>query len=550
MILRQLLALVLVRRQISYNQQTAAGRVNRILTKVVTYGIRLLSIVSFLVCIVFAPNWFRGASEKAILVTWSVAIGAFLFFWLISVMENLQRKDMVSIEKILHLPVSLKSAFLLNYVSTFCATVFVLLAPTLIGLSLAMTIGRGSRISLSIAMILAFLFFVTAFTYFVQGWANDLMKNKRMRGILVAGIPFLFVLGLLIAGFMDIDIIELFSLDFGSLPAFGWIPFDIMRAEQGNWLPGILTTIALMGTGVASLYFSYKSSIRAYTGAQSKRKQRKSFLHPAATVSQLAFVKIPFVSEPASAVAYFNLRSLVRAPEALMALLPMLALLIISAPYLLQMNGFAISPLVRISIPYGIVFVTMIGFPAFLFSCFSYDRDGFRSYILSPVRRSEILLGKNIAVGLPTILSGWFLIGVAQIACPQDSYAFVATLVQVPAAWLLMCILGNFISIFFPLGLMRGSMKPVNAPIVPSLVVYLGVLVGPAILLTPMIFAAGLSMLLQWSSGASTNWLYLLLSVVQLAVSLWLYSWTLGDLGKWLWSQEPNILQVVANIPE
>jgi hypothetical protein len=75
-------------------------------------------------------------------------------------------------------------------------------------------------------------------------------------------------------------------------------------------------------------------------------------------------------------------------------------------------------------------------------------------------------------------------------------------------------------------------------------------MVAPGILLIPTTCVCGLPILLEMWSGYSMAWLYLLLSVLQLAVTLVAYRWVIKFEGNWLWWREPKILDVVANVPE
>ena len=49
---------------------------------------------------------------------WDALIVAFLLFWGIGLLTELQRNDPLSLSKFLHLPVSVNSAFLINYLSS------------------------------------------------------------------------------------------------------------------------------------------------------------------------------------------------------------------------------------------------------------------------------------------------------------------------------------------------------------------------------------------------------------------------------------------------
>ena len=59
------------------------------------------------------------AGPQEVLIAGDGVVGGFLFFWAIGVMTELQRTEPLSLSKLLHLPVSLDSAFLLNYAASW-----------------------------------------------------------------------------------------------------------------------------------------------------------------------------------------------------------------------------------------------------------------------------------------------------------------------------------------------------------------------------------------------------------------------------------------------
>ena len=53
-----------------------------------------------------------------LLYVWDGLVVAFLFTWAIGLLTELQRSEVLSLDKFLHLPVSLTGAFLINYLSS------------------------------------------------------------------------------------------------------------------------------------------------------------------------------------------------------------------------------------------------------------------------------------------------------------------------------------------------------------------------------------------------------------------------------------------------
>ena len=107
---------------------------------------------------------------------------AFLFFWMIGLLTELQRAEGLALDKFLHLPVSPAGAFLINYLSSLFSLTLIVFVPAMIGL-----IARAGRSPMGPAMLLAlpllaaFVLAVTAVTYQFQGWLASLMTNPRRR---------------------------------------------------------------------------------------------------------------------------------------------------------------------------------------------------------------------------------------------------------------------------------------------------------------------------------------------------------------------------------
>ena len=81
-----------------------------------------------------------GRSPQLMLGLWDALIGAFLLFWLIGVLSEIQRSEAIDIGKILHLPVSLKGIFLVNYVASHVTLSIIVFVPWMVGLT------RGIRL--------------------------------------------------------------------------------------------------------------------------------------------------------------------------------------------------------------------------------------------------------------------------------------------------------------------------------------------------------------------------------------------------------------------
>lgn len=638
---KQLLALVKLRIRLSANQIKKAGRANVILSVIMSVCIGLGSLSAFFIGLIGGSFWFPEISVTTLLITWNIIIAAFLFVWCIGLLAELQQTELMSISKLLHLPLSLREAYLLNYTSSFFNASCLMFVPGMIGVSLGMAIARGWTMLIALLLTLAFLFCITAVTYQFRGWLAGLLENKRRRGTIIAVMTIGFV-GLLqtphlvtynmdkwedaqrekertgrqsaiekgialigmnqeldqVAGvesripngvqidwmIQEVDqemaqaraaakieqqrfVIDTLRTANSYFPP-GWVPLGIANAAEGRFWPSLLAVGGFAGIGLLSLQLGFRSCVRRYQGVSGTRGKRKpvaaatskatasyaDMIPPkAARLRESMFRKIPFVSEQASSIAVASTRSLLRAPEVRISfILPLLVIIGIATIYFFK-SDFSSPPLLLPLIPLAIIAFGMFSISGIIFNTFGMDRDGFRAFVLAPVERREILLAKNIglaplAIGLPV-----FQIALLQFLFPQSTFGLLAAVVQTASVYVIFCAIGNVASIFFPMGLKRGTAQPVNTKFIPIMIMLLSLMIGPSICLLPTTIAlaipVAISLFNDWEFG-SLDWLYLLLSLIQLGGVLWLYWTILKPQGSWLWRREPRILADVANVPE
>ena len=115
------------------------------------------------------------------MAVWDGLVAIFLFSWTAGVVAELQRSESLSLEKLLHLPVSLTGAFLINYFATLVSLSMIVFIPATTGLSLGLVFVKGPLMLLLFPLLAAFVLMVTALTYQFQGWLASLMQNKRRR---------------------------------------------------------------------------------------------------------------------------------------------------------------------------------------------------------------------------------------------------------------------------------------------------------------------------------------------------------------------------------
>ena len=82
---------------------------------------------------------------------------------------ELQRSEALSLEKLLHLPISLTGAFLANYLTSLLSMTVLFLLPVMFGLSVSLIAVKGPAILILFPLVGGFIVMVTALTYQFRG---------------------------------------------------------------------------------------------------------------------------------------------------------------------------------------------------------------------------------------------------------------------------------------------------------------------------------------------------------------------------------------------
>jgi hypothetical protein len=176
---------------------------------------------------------------------------------------------------------------------------------------------------------------------------------------------------------------------------------------------------------------------------------------------------------------------------------------------------------------------------------FGFDRSGFRTLVLAPASRRDILLGKNlallpIALGLSTIV-----VAAAQVFVPMRLDHLLACLIQMVSMYAVFCIITNFLSILAPTPVASGSLKPVK-PKGMTILLQLAFIffLFPAAMASTLV-PLGIEFALQWSGSFAWFPAYLVLAVVELGLVALVYPAALRAQGEMLQKREQKILEAV-----
>jgi ABC-2 type transport system permease protein len=471
---------------------------------------------------------------------------------------------------------------------------------------------------LQLLLVAGFFFMMTALTYQFQGWLASLMVNKRRRRTIIATVTVAFILlaqlpnlanviggplarkkfdtgGELAKQTADLQAMaarkeitfeelekrqkeltnefkernraaaqELYEkadqtarLASLVLP-IGWLPLGSMGLAEGGVLAAFLGTIGFCAIGGISLWRSYKTTLRLYTGqyTSGKRPSLERALPP--TVAPQPKTAIPAsnplerdirgLSEQSTVVALSSFRSLLRAPEAKMMLLSPLILVVVFGSIMFT-HSTNLPEQLRPFMASGGVAMILFTLSQLIGNQFGFDRNGFRVFLLCPAPRRDILLGKNAAAA-PFVLTLSVLVVVfIQVVYPMRVDLFLSLLPQIVSMFLLYCLIGNLASILVPMRIAPGTMKPMNTRSLPLLGHIGMMLLLPVILsvtVVPLLFQLALQNL-GWIESVP---LALILSILEcLAIGVF-YHFAIGWEGDLLQAREQRILELVVTKEE
>jgi ABC-2 type transport system permease protein len=552
------------------------------------------------------------ASPAVVLYVWDGLVVTFLFCWCIGVLTELQRSEALSLEKFLHLPVSLRGVFLINYLSSLLSLNLLMFVPAMVGLTLGLALSKGLDMLLLFPLVAAFLLMVTAVTYHFQGWLASLMVNKRRRRTIIVVVTMSFVLLAQVPNLVNVmqpwkpqerialneqhakDMSDLYQLlekqkiEVGEynqrqeklkrvfqsqqkemnqeiqrqvewiaalvnlvLPP-GWLPLGAESLAAGSVWPVLPCMMGMALIGTASLWRSYRTTLRMYTGQFTSGKKHAAAKMPAAVGTAavgLLEKEIPWVSEPTAVIALASFRSLMRAPEAKMMLLSPIILVGVFGVLFLTNPTESLPEAVRPLVSFGGMAMVLFGMVQFVGNQFGFDRSGFRVFVLSAVPRRDILLGKNLAFAPVGLGMGLVVAVVVGVICPMRVDHFLASLVQLLSMYLLLCLLGNLQAILAPMPIAAGSMKPTSVKLIPVLLQMVFFFVIPMIL-APTLLPLGIEVLLEWSEVIVGVPVCLILSVLLCLAIVFLYRLVLTWEGRLLQMREQRILEIVTTKAE
>jgi hypothetical protein len=580
----QLKTILWLRWRLMRNQMNRSKGLGAVIAVVVAVATCLLGATSFAVALVGGIYGLGQAKPSLVWGIWFGLTAGFLLFWLVGMIQEIQRSESIDLQRLLHLPVRLGQIFVINYLASHLAVSIIIFVPAMMGLTLGLAISRGPAMLLLAPLALGMVCMITAWTYCLRGWLATLMSNPRRRRTVVMVIMFSFIIlgqapNIYFNVFNQVNrsrhsgtsetskrqadarkSIQLGPFDqIKSIQKFVpplWVPLGAQALAEGQAGPALLGALGCVAIGALGLRRAYRGTLLFYRGdtggkvaaqIQPKRLPSAPAPTPAKAGRRFLELRLPGVPEQAAALALATFRSLLRAPEVKIAwgssiLVPLIvggSLLFRTGP-----GGLKIPEAVKPFAATGAAVFSVFMLVQFFANQFGFDRDGFRALVLSPVDRRLILMGKNLAC-LPVGLGfGLLLLVLVALRLQLPALVVVAAVLQLASLLLLAGLVGNVLSIMVPYRIQQGTMKPTKMPGLAMLVLMLCHLLFP-VAMAPVFVPPLAELVWQkvgWPGAVPVN---LILSVVLVALTALAYWQTLVPLGQLLQRRETKILGIV-----
>lgn len=527
-----------------------------------SYAVSLVFLLAGLAAAAGAGYWLHqlGAGALArrtpgeMLVILDSIVMLFLFFWMFGLLMELQRADVVDLRKMLHLPVSLRVVYGLNFLASLVSPGLVFYCAGAGGLVAGLVRADGPRMLWAAPLAAAFYLALAAWAYYLRGWLAMLMENQRRRRLILVVLPLIMVAAMQLPQFFPhlagadgtaagaAPPPGLFLLN-AALPLF-WLPGGIVLLHQGELAPALAFTGGFVIIMAAGLGLGYRRTLRHYMG-----RTRERGVAPAARPGKPESAGLPLTARSlpgfdgqASALVMASFLGLYRHPRIrlTMVLTAFLGgiLFFLHTPASRTVEG----PVAHILLPSLLLAWPFFNFAMIFFNQFGMDLQGFRGLMLMPVARRTCLLAKNVA--LFPFVAGFCLLFLAAAALFSNIpwRIWLIAVAQVPVLFLGFAAAGNALSLYFPYRMVSRNTrgKGANRPVL--LLIGLGAMAVVTVMMTPVLACFMLEEYAVRASGAAMPGAGLAATLALLLVMAAVYRGSLGITGRILERREQIIL--------
>ena len=404
-----------------------------------------------------------GASTEFIFFS----IFAFMYLTWATIPLSIGGSKQFDAGKLLMYPISLRKLFAVDFISELTTLHSVFAVPAVLALSIGAGLGSGNFAMAMLGAIPATLFGVVL-SKWLSTTIGSLLQRKRARAETIVA---LIGAGAGISAALAGQVAPIMLRHAASLRALRWTPPGaaavLLVGTARNGLDYALSFVTLTAYAIAVIAATYWMARRTALGLTGRRRRK------AQTVTDAPFYagwRLPLLSDQLSAIVEKELRYAVRnAQVRMMALMPLIlvAVRVFNRRRMGDLRspahaGDFVSYLSGLMATGGVVYVFLVlgGLTANLFA---FEEGGMRTYILAPIDRRNILIGKNIAVITVALVLSTALLMVNAIVfrdmSPGD-WLFVSMSFVVFAA--IMSIYGNWASVRFPKRMQFGKRMNVS----------------------------------------------------------------------------------------
>jgi hypothetical protein len=456
--------------------------------------------------------------------------------------------------RLLLYPVSLSKLFALDWVSELTSLGSIFALPVIMAVALGAGIGQG-QLTLGLLAGLCAVLFGLSLSKWLSTSLGALMQKRRTRGETL-----LALLGAIvgIGGALMGQVAPIIAQHGAAFRGMRWTPpgavavaltSGLRAGGTGDYLLAVLTLLAFSLLLIAATYWTARRAALGM-GGEKRAKSRKPVSAP---IEQELGWQLPLLPAELSALIEKELRYAMRNAQLRMLMLMPLILIVLRLAQQGRSSSRAIANgssglpaegvrglseflyytdgLLAAS---GVLYVFLI-LSSLACNLFAYEAGGMRAFILSPLNRRNILLGKNITITFLALIFSTLLIAVNQIVfrdLSPEAILFAALSFALFSAAI--ALIGNWLSIRFPKRLEFG--KRMNASgvagflLIPML---LGLMVPPLLAIAAGYFAESLAVK------------YATLAVFA-GVAVALYYFLINRQGRLLARSEIDILEAVS----
>lgn len=484
------------------------------------------------------------ATPFATLLVWDGLVGAFVAMRIVGLMANAHREDAVPLTRLLHLPLTLRSVFVLNFALSEVKLANVAFLPALLGLAVASTATVDVAAAVLVPGTLALGLCVAAVVHQFRTWSMSAVVPGRRR--LPIGMLLLFACVLAING-LNLAVLsnsghhhdaepggvheaqspdatrsteqlhrfeENVRLANVLLPP-GWIALGAEGVARGTVWPGLLSAVGLSIIAGLSLRSSYRATLALYRGSGSsspaglRRRRRYRGMR----------VREPRDVPLALAIARSAWRVWIRSARG--------KLTFFAPVYAAMLAGFAtvgfpalLAPDSRPLTAVGLVGVANFTMTALACNFFGLDGGAFRLFMVAPASRYALLAGKHLAALPLYALSACAVLVYLQAVAPLGIGHLAGVCLQGGVIFALSSVVGGKLSMSMAYAVLPASFTSPKS----GTANLLGMLAMLAVAATVTAAAAGALAVERLIGEAIEGFpAFALLSAAELAAAVWIW---------------------------